>query len=253
MNKSKDQFTIEWVDIAPRPELAQRLWCEGQSGHLPFLVAPDERPADDAPVDYNEFMLAGGLLYTWSEAPADTPLADESVRMEQLTKLCEGFGFVDREGLITGYAHRMRLLYGHEVSCRMLRNGRALFPDSSPIAADCSLDLGYLLSKATLPECEPMVQELLDTIKSVDEAETESDIWQHLLVFRLAALKLIGDDSTVTDHLDNAVKGKIDSPDLQVAVNRLSGMTGKNVREAFQPKEWTGLAVQTMEEHECDH
>ncbi len=248
-----NQFTIEWLDIATQPESSKRFWCEGQSGYLPFLVAPEERPADNSPVDCNEFMLAGGLLYTWSDSPADTPLVNESVRLEQLAKLCEGFGFVDIEGLITGYAHRMRLLYGHAVSHRMLHSGRTLFPNSSPIAADYALDLGYLLSKSKLPECEPMLQELLSAIECVDEAETESDIWQHLLVFQLSALKLIGEQSAVTDHLDNAIKGKIDSPDLQVVVNRLSSMTSKDVSEAFQPKEWTGLSVQTMDEHECDH
>lgn len=47
------------------------------------------------------------------------------------------------------------------------------------------------------------------TIECVDKAETESDTWQHLPVLPLAALKLIGDD--------NAIKGKIDSPNLQAA------------------------------------
>ena len=84
-------------------------------------------------------------------------------------------------------------------------------------------------------------------------AETEAEIWQHLLVVRLAALKLIGTDDEVKDHLDNAVKDKITAPDLQVAVNRLSNMTSRDAGEAFQPKEWTGLTFQTMEEHECDH
>jgi len=130
-----DQFTIEWVAIDAQLEFSKRFWCEGQSGCLPFLVASEEHPADNAPLDCNEFMLAGGLLYTWGDVPADTPLVESSVRLEQLARLCEGFGFVDIEGLITGYAHRMRLLYGHKISCRMLHNGRALLPDSSPIAA----------------------------------------------------------------------------------------------------------------------
>lgn len=248
-----NQFTIEWVDIGEQPELAERFWCDGQSGHLPFLVAPEERPADGGPVDCNEFMLVGGLLYTWGDAPANTPLIDESARMEQFARLREGFGFVDIESLITGFAHRMRLLYGHEVSCRMLRNGRVLFPNSSPIAADLSLDLGYILAESTLPDCKPLVRELLDAAGNVDEDETEPEIWQHLLVFKLAALNLIGSEQELADHLDNAIKDKITSPDLQTVVNRLSKMTSGDAREAFQTKEWTGLSVQTMEEHECDH
>lgn len=253
MTNRLEQFTIEWVDIGARPEIAERFWCAGHTGCLPFLVAPDESPADGTPLACNEFMLAGGLLYTWGDSPVNTPLVYESVRTKQLAELSKGFGFVDIEGLITGYAHRMRILYGHETSFRMLRNGRALLHNSSPIAADLSLDLGYILSKSALPECKPLVQELLDAISNVDESETEPKIWQHLLVFRLAALKLIGDQIAVTKHLDTALKGKIDSPDLQVAVNRLSNMTGRDVAEAFQPGEWSGLSVQAMEDHECDH
>lgn len=248
-----DQFTIEFIDIAEANDLADRFWCKGQSGHVPFMVANEERQDDGNLPEVNEFMLVGGLLYTWSDEPSDNPLMAETARLEQLTKLREGFGFVDIEGLIIGYAHRMRLLYGNRVSSRLLRNGRALFPSSSPIAADLSMDLGYILSESDMPECRPIVQELLDTIGSIDENETEAEIWQHVLMMKLAALKLTGTEKEIADHLENAIKGKITSPDLQIAVNRLANMISGDAREAFQSKEWTGLSVQTMEEHECDH
>jgi len=248
-----EQFTIEWADIDAQPGLAERFWCEKQTGQLPFLGARKDRPEDGGPVNYNEFMLVGGPLYTWGDAPADTSPIDESIRMQQLTRLCEGFGFVDCEGLITGFAHRMRLLYGHETSYRMLHNGRMLFPDSAQIAADLALDLGFLLSTATLPECLGMVHELLDATGNLDEAELEPEVWQHLLVFRLAALKLIGDEQQIADHLDNVIRDRITSPDLQITVNRLARMKSGQAGDAFQPKEWTGLSFQTLEEHECDH
>jgi len=248
-----NQFAIEWVNIGEQPKLAERFWCEGKSGHLPFLVAATEQPAGDAQVDHNEFMLVVGLLYTWNDAPANKPLIDESARMQQFAKLCEGFGFVDVEGLITGFTHRMRLLYGHKVSCRLLRNGLAIFPDSSPIAADLSLDLGYILSKSRLPECKHLLHELLNAIDSLNEADMDTDIWQHLLVFKLAALKLIGSEQALADHLEQAIKDNITSPDLQIAINRLLKMTSGDVQEAFQPEEWTGLSFQAMEDHECDH
>jgi len=248
-----DQFTIEWADIGAQPGLAERFWCEKQTGRLPFLVACEDRPEDGGPVDYNEFMLVGGLLYTWGDAPEAASAIDESIRRQQLTRLREGFGFVDCEGLITGFAHRMRLLYGNETSYRMLHNGRRLFPDSAQIAADLALDLGFLLSTSALPECLGMVHELLDATCNPDEAELEPEVWQHLLVFRLAALKLIGDERQIADHLDNVIRDRITSPELQVAVNRLARMKSGQAGDAFQPEEWTGLSFQTLEEHECDH
>jgi len=245
-------FTVVWAGIDKRPELAERFWCEGQYGSLPFLV-DNARFQDGVPVDFDEFMLVCGLLYNWADAPDEGAVVDESVRVEQLGKLREGFGFVDTQGLVVGAAHRLRLQYGHAVSCRILRNGRVIFPDDSGIAADLAMDLGHILSQAEFPECTPVLEELLGSIGVVAVEDADPEAWQILLVLKLAALKLIGTEQAFADHLSDAVKGEISSPDLQTAINRISRMEGRNVREAFQPKEWTALEVETMDDHECDH
>ncbi|MDH3976916.1 MAG: hypothetical protein OEU86_00255 [Gammaproteobacteria bacterium] len=246
-----DQYSIEWADLKEHQALAERFWCEGHTGQLPFLVDANDKPADGSPIAFNEFMLVGGLLLTWLDSKEVQPA--EKVRQAQLEKLHEGFGFIDTEGLITGYAHRMRLLYGNGVSCPILRNGRQLFPNSSPIAADLAMDLAYILSATETDDAQDLLNGLMDAINAVKRDETEDEIWQILLVLKLAGLKVNGDQQAAQTHLETAVKGNITSPDLQLAINRLSTMTSTNIREAFQPLEWSGLNVQTMEEHECDH
>jgi hypothetical protein len=245
-------FTVVWAGLDKRPELAQRFWCEGQSGSLPFLV-DDAQLQDGVPIDFDEFMLVCGLLYNWADSPDGGVVVEEAVRVEQLGKLRDGFGFVDTQGLVGGAAHRVRLQYGHEASCRILRNGRLIFPVDSAVAADLAMDLGYMLSEATFPECTPLLEELLDTIGAVSREDVNPEAWQILLVLKLAALKLIGSEQACEDYLNDNIKGEITSPDLQVAINRISRMASKKVSEAFQPKEWTALDVQTMDEHECDH
>lgn len=246
-----DKYSIEWASLEKHKELKDRFWCEGYTGQLPFLVDAADKPADGAPIAFNEFMLVGGLLLSWFDDSESLP--EVTVRHKQLQKLREGFGFVDVEGLITGYAHRMRLLYGNPVSCPTLRNGLKLFPQSSPIAADLAMDLAHRLPEAGPTDAPALLDELQNTISIVSQTDVEDEIWQILLVLKLAALKASGDKEGIKAHLEDSVKDSITSPDLQLAINRLSDMTSTDIREAFKPKEWTGLDVQTMEEHECDH
>ena len=248
-----DQYSIEWADLKQHKELAKRFWCEEHTGQLPFLVDANDKPADGSPIAFNEFMLVGGPLLTWFSENAENNLINEAARLTQLEKLREGFGFVDAEGLVTGYAHRMRLLYGNSVSYPLLSNGRKLFANSSPIAADLAMDLAYILSETETVDISALLNEILDALNAVQRGETEDEIWQILLVLKLATLKVTSDQQATQTHLETAVKNSISSPDLQLAINRLAAMTSTDVREAFQPQEWTGLNVQTMEEHECDH
>ena len=154
-SNAMSHFGIVWVDIGKKPELAERFWCQGQPGCLPFFVG-DRQIEDGAPVDFDEFMLVSGLLHDWPETPAGGTAVDESVRIEQLGKLRDGFGFVDTDGLVVGVAHRVRLEYGNEPSCRMLRNGRSLFPDNAEIASDLAMDLGDILSSTRWPGQKPI-------------------------------------------------------------------------------------------------